>query len=763
MARSSYQPRNTDVGQREYLYDVFLSHHSSDKPVVEMLAVRLEEARLKPFLDKWHLVPGAPWQEELEDALDKSASCAVFLGPQGIGAWQNEEMRAALDDRIRNGNFRVIPVLLPQAEPADDKQLPRFLRRLTWVDFRGGLEDADALRCLVAGIKGEQPGRPSSCTLSEQRKTFIVVLSGTINEVDKARVEAITEHLRQISGDFSLTIHKVESGSIRLIVECSKEGYERLGLLFRRGAFREVQGLRVVTLEPLMRVLDEDLQIPEEERMYRDALLAREKVLGLKFPKIMPTLNHLAMSFQNIWYTAFENAFDELITATVLADSVYRASARAVTGGANLEALKRGLNQAVERAVDEIKRLSRPVRHREAVIQVGTISANGDYIIGEIVAEAMKHVGKDGIVTVEESETLQTELEIVKGMQFDRGYLSPYFVTDPERMETVLDWPLILLHEKKISVLHDLLPVLEQAAAKGRSLLIIAGDVGGEALATLYVNKLRNTLNIAAVKAPGFGDHRRDMLEDIAILTGGRIITDGNGIKLKDVTLADLGSAKRAIVDKDDTIIIEGAGDAKAIQEHVATIRTQIEKTTSDYDRKKLQERLSKLAGIAAIIKVGAATEIEMKEKKAHVDDAIRAVRAALQGGIVPASGITLIYAAKALDRLSLIDDEQLGVGILKQALGEPLQKVAETVSTESKTIIQRIKAEIDEQDYRSFLEETKFDALARAGAVEPAKTVYIALRSAVTLAESMLMDAIKSKQALDRTADDIAGDPYGA
>ncbi|HMF55416.1 MAG TPA: chaperonin GroEL, partial [Pyrinomonadaceae bacterium] len=366
-------------------------------------------------------------------------------------------------------------------------------------------------------------------------------------------------------------------------------------------------------------------------------------------------------------------AGDGTTTATVLAQAIFREGVKTVAAGANPMALKRGIDKSVERAVEEIKRLSKPVKG-EMIAQVGTVSANGDTTIGTIIAEAMNKVGKDGVITVEESKTMETALEVVEGMQFDRGYLSPYFVTDPERMEAVLENPLILIHEKKISSMKDLLPLLEQVAKMGKPMLIIAEDVEGEALATLVVNKLRGTLNIAAVKAPGFGDRRKAMLEDIAILTGGKVISEDLGIKLENVKLEDLGRAKKVTIDKDNTTVVEGAGKQSDIEGRVKTLRAQIEETSSDYDREKLQERLAKLVGGVAVIKVGAATETEMKEKKARVEDAMHATRAAVEEGIVPGGGVTLVRAAKALDKfLANAEgegdaDEQIGVNIVKRA-----------------------------------------------------------------------------------------------
>ncbi len=431
-------------------------------------------------------------------------------------------------------------------------------------------------------------------------------------------------------------------------------------------------------------------------------------------------------------------AGDGTTTATVLARQIFKEGVKTVAAGANPMALKRGIEKAVERAVAAIKEQSKPVKG-DAIAQVGTVSANGDQTIGGIIAEAMKKVGKDGVITVEESKSLDTLLEVVEGMQFDRGYLSPYFVTDPERMEATLENALILLNEKKISSMKDLLPLLEQVAKMGKPLLIVAEDVEGEALATLVVNKLRGTLQVCAVKAPGFGDRRKAMLEDIGILTGGKVISEDLGIKLENVKLEDLGKAKKITVDKDNTTIVEGAGKGADIQGRVATIRRQIEETTSDYDREKLQERLAKLVGGVAVIKVGAATETELKEKKARVEDAMHATRAAVEEGIVAGGGVTLVRAAKALDSLKLKEeDEQIGVNIVKRALEEPLRKIAENAGHEGAVIVERVKAEKNEN--MGFNAETEeFEDLVKAGVIDPAKVARTALQNASSIAALML------------------------
>jgi chaperonin GroEL len=436
-------------------------------------------------------------------------------------------------------------------------------------------------------------------------------------------------------------------------------------------------------------------------------------------------------------------AGDGTTTATVLAQAIFREGVKTVAAGANPMALKRGIDKAVERATEEIRRLSKPVKG-DAIAQVGTVSANGDTTIGNIIAEAMNKVGKDGVITVEESKTMDTSLEVVEGMQFDRGYLSPYFVTDPERMEAVLENPLILINEKKISSMKDLLPLLEQVAKMGKPMLIIAEDVEGEALATLVVNKLRGTLNIAAVKAPGFGDRRKAMLEDIAILTGGKVISEDLGIKLESVKLEDLGRAKKVTIDKDNTTIVEGAGKQSDIEGRVKTMRAQIEDTTSDYDREKLQERLAKLVGGVAVIKVGAATETEMKEKKARVEDAMHATRAAVEEGIVPGGGVALVRAARALEKFQINKegegdpDEQIGVNIVRRALEEPLRQIVQNAGKEGAVVVERVRNEKNENIGFNAATET-FEDLVKAGVIDPAKVTRTALQNAASIAGLML------------------------
>ncbi len=436
-------------------------------------------------------------------------------------------------------------------------------------------------------------------------------------------------------------------------------------------------------------------------------------------------------------------AGDGTTTATVLAQAIFREGVKTVAAGANPMALKRGIDKAVERATQEIQRLAKPVKG-DAIAQVGTVSANGDTTIGNIIAEAMNKVGKDGVITVEESKTMETSLEVVEGMQFDRGYLSPYFVTDPERMEAVLDNPLILINEKKISSMKDLLPLLEQVAKMGKPMLIIAEDVEGEALATLVVNKLRGTLNIAAVKAPGFGDRRKAMLEDIAILTGGKVISEDLGIKLENVKLEDLGRAKKITIDKDNTTIVEGVGKTSDIEGRVKTLRAQIEDTTSDYDREKLQERLAKLVGGVAVIKVGAATETEMKEKKARVEDAMHATRAAVEEGIVPGGGVALVRAAKVLEKYEVHKggegdpDEQIGVNIVRRALEEPLRQIVQNAGKEGAVVVERVRNEKNENIGFNAATET-YEDLVKAGVIDPAKVTRTALQNAASIAGLML------------------------
>ena len=450
-----------------------------------------------------------------------------------------------------------------------------------------------------------------------------------------------------------------------------------------------------------------------------------------------PLENMGAQMVREVASKTSDTAGDGTTTATVLAQAIYREGARNVVAGASPMDLKRGIDKAVTVIVDEIKKMSRPVSGK-MVAQVGMISANGDQAIGTIIAEAMDKVGKDGVITVEEAKTLETTLEVVEGMQFDRGYLSAYFVTDPERMEVVLENPVILIHEKKISSMKDLLPVLEQVARLGRPLLIIAEDIEGEALATLVVNKLRGTLQAAAVKAPGFGDRRKAMLEDIAILTGGRAITEDLGIKLENIKLEDLGKAKKVTIDKDNTTIVEGAGTSSAIEGRVKQIRAQVEDTTSDYDREKLQERLAKLVGGVAVIKVGAATETEMKEKKARVEDAMHATKAAVEEGIVPGGGVALIRAGKALEKLKLDGDQGVGLQIIKRAIEEPMRWIAMNAGAEGSIVVSKVKEQKNADEGFNAATET-YEDLVKAGVIDPAKVVRSALQNASSIASLLL------------------------
>jgi chaperonin GroEL len=431
-------------------------------------------------------------------------------------------------------------------------------------------------------------------------------------------------------------------------------------------------------------------------------------------------------------------AGDGTTTATVLAQAIYREGAKLVAAGHNPMELKRGIDKAVEVVVEELKKISKPTKDQKEIAQVGTISANNDEEIGKIIAEAMSKVGKEGVITVEEAKSMETTLEIVEGMQFDKGYISPYFITNPDKMEAVLEEPLILIHEKKISNMKDLLPILEQVAKMGRSLLIIAEDVEGEALATLVVNKLRGTLKVAAVKAPGFGDRRKAMLEDIAILTGGQMISEELGIKLENITIKDLGSAKRVVIDKDNTTIVDGAGDKKAIEARVKQIRTQIEETTSDYDREKLQERLAKLVGGVAVINVGAATETEMKEKKARVEDALNATKAAVEEGIVPGGGVAYIRCIKRLEELKLEGEQQFGVQIVKKALEEPLRWIAQNAGYDGSIVVEKVKSASGNFGFDA-QRETYVDDMMEAGIIDPTKVARIALQNAASVASLLL------------------------
>ncbi len=450
-----------------------------------------------------------------------------------------------------------------------------------------------------------------------------------------------------------------------------------------------------------------------------------------------PYENMGAQMVKEVAQKTSDNAGDGTTTATVLAQAIYREGLKNVTSGANPMALKRGIEKAVAAVNDELSKQSKPIKDKKEIAQVAFIAANSDQTIGNYIADAMEKVGKDGVITVEEAKTMETTLEVVEGMQFDQGYLSPYFVTDAENMEAVLDEPYILIHEKKISAMKDLLPVLEQVAKNGKPLLILAEEVDGEALATLVVNKIRGTLQVCAVKAPGYGDRRKAMLEDIAVLTGGKAITEDLGIKLENVSLKDLGRAKRVTVDKDDTTIIEGAGKSADINGRVNQLKRQIEENDSDYDKEKLQERLAKLAGGVAVINVGAATETEMKEKKARVEDALHATRAAVEEGIVPGGGVALLRASQVIENLKLKGDEKVGAQIVRRALEEPLRQISQNAGFEGSVVVQRV---LQEKNSVGFNAETgAFEDLIAAGVIDPKKVTRTALENASSIASLLL------------------------
>src|SRR6201997_3305313 len=474
------------------------------------------------------------------------------------------------------------------------------------------------------------------------------------------------------------------------------------------------------------------------EKKFGSPIITKDGVTVAKEIELQDPLENMgAQMVREVASKTSDVAGDGTTTATVLAQAIFKEGVKAVAAGASPTALKRGIEKAVGIAVDEIKKQHKDVKG-EMIAQVGTISANNDKQIGGIIAEAMKKVGKDGVITVEESKTMETTLEVVEGMQFDRGYLSPYFITDPERMECVLENALILNHEKKISSMKDLLPLLEQIAKLGKPLMIIAEDVEGEALATLVVNKLRGTLQCAAVKAPGFGDRRKAMLEDIAILTGGKAITEDLGIKLENVKIEELGSAKKVTIDKDNTTIVAGAGKASEIEGRIKQLRMQIEETTSDYDKEKLQERLAKLVGGVAVIKVGAATETELKEKKARVEDAMHATRAAVEEGIVAGGGVALLRCIPALDRLKLDGDEATGINIVKRALEEPLRQIAYNAGFEGAVVIGKVRDSKDE-NYGFNAESDEYGDMVKMGVIDPAKVTRLALQNAASIAGLML------------------------
>jgi len=497
------------------------------------------------------------------------------------------------------------------------------------------------------------------------------------------------------------------------------------------------------------------------DKKFGSPLITKDGVTVAKEIELKDPLENMgAQMVKEVASKTSDVAGDGTTTATVLAQAIFREGVKTVAAGANPMAVKRGIERAVEVATEEIRKLSKEVKKGSMIAQVATVSANNDTTIGNIIAEAMDKVGKDGVITVEEAKAIETTLSVVEGMQFDRGYLSAYFVTDPDRMECVLENAFILIHEKKISTMKDLLPLLEQVAKMGRPLLIIAEDVEGEALATLVVNKLRGTLQVAAVKAPGFGDRRKAMLEDIAILTGGKSITEDLGIKLENVRVEDLGKAKKVVIDKDNSTIVEGSGKRGEIEARVKQLRTQIEETTSDYDREKLQERLAKLVGGVAVIKVGAATETEMKEKKARVEDAMHATRAAVEEGIVPGGGVAFIRALPALEKLKLEHDEQIGVNIVKRALEEPLRMIASNAGHEGAVVIGKVK-ESKEPNYGFDAASEEYTDMISAGILDPAKVARTALQNAASISGLMLTtEALVSEIPEEEKAP--AGPPMG-
>jgi chaperonin GroEL len=474
------------------------------------------------------------------------------------------------------------------------------------------------------------------------------------------------------------------------------------------------------------------------DKKFGSPLITKDGVTVAKEIELKEPLENMgAQMVKEVASKTSDVAGDGTTTATVLAQAIFREGVKTVAAGANPMAVKRGIERAVQVATEEFKKLAKPVKG-DMIAQVATVSANNDPTIGNIIADAMKKVGKDGVITVEEARTIETGLDVVEGMQFDRGYLSPYFVTDPDRMETVLENAFILIHEKKISTMKDLLPILEQVAKMGRPLLIVAEDVEGEALATLVVNKLRGTLQIAAVKAPGFGDRRKAMLDDIAILTGGRAITEDLGIKLENIHVEDLGRAKKIVIDKDNTTIVEGAGKQDGIEGRVKQLRVQIDETTSDYDREKLQERLAKLVGGVAVIKVGAATETEMKEKKARVEDAMHATRAAVEEGIVPGGGVAFIRALPALEKLKLDGDEQIGVNIVRRSLEEPLRMIASNAGHEGAVVLGKVR-ESKDPNYGFNAATEEYGDMIKDGILDPAKVTRTALQNAASISGLML------------------------
>jgi chaperonin GroEL len=497
------------------------------------------------------------------------------------------------------------------------------------------------------------------------------------------------------------------------------------------------------------------------EKKFGAPVITKDGVTVAKEIELQDPLENMgAQMVREVASKTSDVAGDGTTTATLLAQAIFREGVRTVAAGASPMALKRGIDKAVEAVVVEIKRLSREVKG-DMITQVGTISANNDKQVGSIIAEAMKKVGKDGVITVEESKTMETTLEVVEGMQFDRGYLSPYFVTDPERMECVLEDALILIHEKKISSMKDVLPILEQTAKLGKPLLIIAEDIEGEALATLVVNKLRGTLKCAAVKAPGFGDRRKAMLEDIATLTGGKAITEDLGLKLENLKVEDLGNAKKITIDKDNTTIIDGAGKTSEIEGRIKQLRMQVEESTSDYDKEKLQERLAKLVGGVAVIKVGAATEMELKEKKARVEDAMHATRAAVEEGIVPGGGTAYLRCIPVLEKLKLRDDEAIGVNIVKRALEEPIRQIAQNAGREGAVIVGCVR-ESKVETFGFNAETGEFGDMIKAGVIDPAKVTRLALQNAASIVSLMLTTEVLIADIKDEEQMAVAGAGHG-
>ncbi len=479
--------------------------------------------------------------------------------------------------------------------------------------------------------------------------------------------------------------------------------------------------------------------------------VAKEIELGDRFE------NMGAQMVKEVASKTSDVAGDGTTTATILAEAIYREGSKLVAAGMNPMALKRGIDKGVQIVVDELKKISKPIKDKKEITQIGTISANNDRTIGEIISESMDKVGKEGVITVEEAKSIETSLEIVEGMQFDRGYISPYFVTDPEKMEVRLDDPYILLNEKKISSMKDMVPILEQIAKMGRPLMIIAEDVEGEALATLVVNKIRGTLKCVAVKAPGFGDRRKSMLEDIAVLTGGKVITEDLGVKLENVTLNDLGKCKRLTIDKDNTTIIDGGGKKSDIEGRVKQIRVQIEDTTSSYDKEKLQERLAKLVGGVAVIKVGAATEFEMKEKKARVEDALNATRAAVEEGVVPGGGVAYLRSLPALGKAKVADDEKYGLNILKRAIEEPTRQIAINAGFEGSIVVEKVKA--GKEDFGFDAENGKYVNMTKEGIIDPTKVSRFALQNAASVASLLLTtEAMVAEKPKKKTAPAMPG-----